>query len=119
MSRIDLVSKNLLANVFRNCHKRNTVIEKKLCQKITYKYQSFHIAKIFFLLLRFLRPLLYFFYTFLIAVLFKSFLLKLRKTFASKFLLTRSILDISVFILSVTNIIIIIIIFNIYIAHFL
>ena len=45
MSRIDLVSKNLLANVFRNCRKRNTVIEKKLCQKITYKYQSFHIAK--------------------------------------------------------------------------
>ena len=50
----------------------------------------------FFLLLRFLRPLLYFFYTFLIAVFFKSFLLKLRKQFASKFLLTRSILDISV-----------------------
>ena len=47
MSRIDLVSQNLLANVFRNCRKRNTVIEKKLCQKITYKmkYQSFHIAK--------------------------------------------------------------------------
>ena len=45
MSRIDLVSKNLLANVFRNCRKRNTVIEKKLCQKITYKYQSFHKAK--------------------------------------------------------------------------
>ena len=45
MSRIDLVSKNLLANVFRNCRKRNTVIEKKLRQKITYKYQSFHIAK--------------------------------------------------------------------------
>ena len=45
MSRIDLVSKTLLANVFRNCRKRNTVIEKKLCQKITYKYQSFHIAK--------------------------------------------------------------------------
>ena len=44
MSRIDLVSKNLLANVFRNCRKRNTVIEKKLCLKITYKYQSFHIA---------------------------------------------------------------------------
>ena len=37
----------------------------------------------------------YFFYTFLIAVFFKSFLLKLRKQFASKFLLTRSILDIS------------------------
>ena len=37
----------------------------------------------------------YFFYTFLIAVLFRSFRLKLRKTFASKFLLTRSILDIS------------------------
>ena len=34
MSRIDLVSKHLLANVFRNCRKRNTVIEKKLCQKI-------------------------------------------------------------------------------------
>ena len=39
----------------------------------------------------------YFFYTFLIAVSFKYFLLKLRKQFASKFLLTRSILDISVF----------------------
>ena len=37
----------------------------------------------------------YFFYTFLIAVFFKSFLLKLRKQFASKFLLSRSILDIS------------------------
>ena len=36
-----------------------------------------------------------FFYTFLIAVFFKSFLLKVRKQFASKFLLTRSILDIS------------------------
>ena len=40
----------------------------------------------------------YFFYTFLIAVFFQSFLLKLRKQFAnkqfaSKFLLTRSILD--------------------------
>ena len=36
----------------------------------------------------------YFSYTFLIAVFFKSFfLLKLRKQFASKFLLTRSILD--------------------------
>ena len=51
--------------------------------------------KKFFLLLRFLRHLLYFFYTFLIAVFFKSFLLKLRKQFASKFLLTRSILDTS------------------------
>ena len=39
----------------------------------------------------------YFFYTVLIAVFFKSFLLKLRKQFASKFLLTRSILDISAF----------------------
>ena len=38
----------------------------------------------------------YFFYTFLIAVFFKYFLGKLRKQFASKFLLTRSILDISV-----------------------
>ena len=37
----------------------------------------------------------YFFYTFLIAVFFQSFLLKLRKQFASKFLLTRSILNIS------------------------
>ena len=37
----------------------------------------------------------YFFYIFLIAVFFRSFLLKLRKQFASKFLLTRSILDIS------------------------
>ena len=37
----------------------------------------------------------YFFAIFLIAVFFKSFLLKLRKQFASKFLLTRSILDIS------------------------
>ena len=36
MSRIDLVSKHLLANFFRNCRKRK--IEKKLCQKITYKY---------------------------------------------------------------------------------
>ena len=47
----------------------------------------------FFLLLRFLRHLLYFFYTFMIAVFFKSFLLKLRKQFASKFLVTRSILE--------------------------
>ena len=37
----------------------------------------------------------YFFYTFLIAVFFQSCLLNLRKQFASKFLLTRSILDIS------------------------
>ena len=37
----------------------------------------------------------YFFYTFPRAVFFKSFLVKLRKNFASKFLLTRSILDIS------------------------
>ena len=35
MSRIDLVSKNLLPNFFRNCRKRNN--EKKLCKKITYK----------------------------------------------------------------------------------
>ena len=39
----------------------------------------------------------YFFYTFLKAVFFKSFLLKLQKQFANKFLLTRSILVISVF----------------------
>ena len=31
MSRIDLVSKNLLANVFRNCRKRNNS-EKSLSQ---------------------------------------------------------------------------------------
>ena len=37
----------------------------------------------------------YFFYTFLIAVFFKSFFPKLRRQFASKFLLTRSILDTS------------------------
>ena len=37
----------------------------------------------------------YFFYTVLIVVFFKSFLLKLRKELVSKFLLTRSILDIS------------------------
>ena len=37
----------------------------------------------------------YFFYTFLIVVFFKYFLLKLRKQFASKFLPTRSIIDIS------------------------
>ena len=37
----------------------------------------------------------YFFYTLLIAVFFTSFLLKLRKTFASKFLQATSILDIS------------------------
>ena len=37
MSRIDLVSKNLLANSFRNCRKRN---EKKLRQKITNKYRK-------------------------------------------------------------------------------
>ena len=43
----------------------------------------------------------YFLYTFLIAVFFKSFLLKLRKQFPSKFLLTRSILDISVYLSSV------------------
>ena len=61
----------------------------------------------FLLLLRFLRNLLfllyffdfceicYFFFTFLIVVFFKYFLLKLRKQFASKFLSTRSILDVS------------------------
>ena len=38
----------------------------------------------------------YFFCTFLIAVFFTSFLLKLRKELVSKFLLTISILDISV-----------------------
>ena len=38
MSRIDLVSKNLLANAFRNCRKQ--IIEKKLCQKITYRYHK-------------------------------------------------------------------------------
>lgn len=37
----------------------------------------------------------YFFYTFVIAVLFKSFLPKSRKQFASQFLLVCSILDIS------------------------
>ena len=37
----------------------------------------------------------FFIYTFLIAVSFKSLLLTFRKQFASKFLLTRSILDIS------------------------
>ena len=37
----------------------------------------------------------YFFYTFLIAVFFQSFLIKLRKELVSKFLLTRSILDVS------------------------
>ena len=37
----------------------------------------------------------YFFYTSLIVVFFKYFLLKLRKQFASKFLPTRSILDVS------------------------
>ena len=37
----------------------------------------------------------YFFYAFLIAVFFKSFLLKWQKQFASKCLLTRSTLDIS------------------------
>ena len=36
MSRIDLVSKNLLANFFAIVAKE--IIEKKLCQKITYKY---------------------------------------------------------------------------------
>ena len=36
MSRIDLVSKNLLANVFCNCRKRSNW--EKLCQKITNKY---------------------------------------------------------------------------------
>ena len=36
MSRIDLVSKSLLANFFRIVG--NEKIEKKLCQKITYKY---------------------------------------------------------------------------------
>ena len=95
MSRINLVSKNLLANVFCNCRKRNTVTEKNYVRKSLTNINLFTQQKIFFLLLRFLRRLLYFFYTFLIAVLFKSFLLKLRKTFASKFLLTRSILDIS------------------------
>ena len=35
MSRIDLVSKNLLANFFAIVTKE--IIEKKLCQKITYK----------------------------------------------------------------------------------
>ena len=39
MSRIDLVSNNLLANFFRNSRKRK-IIEKKLCPKITYKYSK-------------------------------------------------------------------------------
>ena len=38
MSRIDLVSKNLLANFFAIVAKE--IIEKKLCQKITYKYRK-------------------------------------------------------------------------------
>ena len=38
MSRIDLVSKNLLANCFAIVAKE--IIEKKLCQKITYKYHK-------------------------------------------------------------------------------
>ena len=38
MSRIDLVSKNLLANGFRNCRKRSNW--EKLCKKITYKYRK-------------------------------------------------------------------------------
>ena len=38
MSRIDLVRKNLLTNLFRNCHKRNNW--EKLRQKITYKYRK-------------------------------------------------------------------------------
>ena len=38
MSRIDLVRKNLLANCFRNCRKRNS--GEKLCQKITYTYRK-------------------------------------------------------------------------------
>ena len=42
----------------------------------------------------FICEICYFFYTFLIAVVFTSFLLKLRKELVSKLLLTRSILDI-------------------------
>ena len=38
MSRIDLVSKNLLANFFAIVAKE--IIEKKLCKKITYKYRK-------------------------------------------------------------------------------
>ena len=38
MSRIDLVSKNLLANLFAIVAKE--IVEKKLCQKITYKYRK-------------------------------------------------------------------------------
>ena len=98
MSRIGLVSKNLLANVFRNCRKRNTVIEKKLCQKITYKYQSFHIAKSILLTFEIFAIFAIFLLYFSDSRYFKSFLLKLRQQFASKFLLTRSTLDISDFV---------------------
>ena len=38
VSRIDLVSKNLLANCSRNCPTRNN--REKLCQKITYTYRK-------------------------------------------------------------------------------
>ena len=38
MSRIDLVSKNLLANLFAIVAKE--IVEEKLCQKITYKYRK-------------------------------------------------------------------------------
>ena len=38
MSRIDLVCKNLLANLFAIVAKE--IVEKKLCQKITYKYRK-------------------------------------------------------------------------------
>ena len=39
MSRIDLVSKNLLAIFFSQLSQKK-IIEKKLCQKITYKYRK-------------------------------------------------------------------------------
>ena len=39
MSRIDLVSKNLVANFFSQLSQKK-IIEKKLCQKINYKYRK-------------------------------------------------------------------------------
>ena len=58
--------------------------------------QSFHIARrIIMLLLRFLRNLLFLLYFSVSSFLLNLFLLRLRKQFAGKFLLTRSILDIS------------------------
>ena len=114
ISRIDLVSKNLLAIFFRNCRKRNNW--EKIChgcfqlaRKILVTFAIFAIfvdisgsflvsffSKSCYLLdllfLRFLWYCKWFSY-----IIFSQLFLwrQLRKKFSSKFLLTRSILDIS------------------------